>query len=80
MCERDADSENVASVSDSRYFPGSAEGPNSDLRAVVATSLKSELQTHTLDLNLTLSQFVFPVEIYWRNQRDFFFPFLHEMF
>lgn len=80
-CVRDADSEHVASVSNSRYFPGSAEGPNSDLSEMVATSLKSELQTHIRDLTLTLSQFVFPVEIYWRNQGDIFFSsFLHGMF
>lgn len=39
---------------------------------MIATPLKSELQTHTLDLNLNLSQFVFPGEICWGNQRDFF--------
>lgn len=70
-CVRDAESEHIALVSDSRCFPGTAGGPNSDIREMAAT-LKGELQTHTLDLNLTLSQFVFPVKICWRNQSFFF--------
>lgn len=42
---------------------------------MVATSLKSVLQMHTLGLNFTLSQFEFSVEMYQRDQKDFFsFP------